>query len=858
VAYFAPKIPNSITVPVIDGNLTEEVWQYADKDSLLKGDEWGKPWTQWDDNLIFWRAIWSQAENKLYVAVEVNDDIRSIFDDTISEQEGIYSYRDDCLEFLIDGDNNGGEFEDRYDDGQQFFVTGNNKIVLDDYPQEGIFSFYTGDAIQTATSWGSNGNWICEAAFTIYNLMPAVKKFLAIGDTIGWDIWYDDSDNKTLKGGKYDRDHQVGWVYNTQAAEYFGDIILIGDMNIVMPQINILQPNGQEVWNVNNTYTIRWQSSHITGNVSIAFSGDNGVTWSSITNNTPNNGTYSWTPQLMHVSDNCLIRVTSINEGVSDRSNSTFKIQSINNVLPAHWNYTINTGTNANIFLLASVNPNINDVPLMNGDYIGIFTASGLCCGWQQWSGQNISIVAWGNNPYTTERDGFQVGEEMKYRIFRMSTQQEWTTVEVTYSQGTPYFSPSELYIISQFYAGNRKCINLNMDAGWNMFSINVDPEDPSIATVMGPIENQLVVVKNGLGKIYFPEYYINEIGNIDYKEGYQIFLKNPVSLEICGSPVNPTTPIYLQEKWNMFAYLPDRPIDIVTALASINNSILIVKDINGKVYFPEFGINEIGEMQPGKGYQVYLKNDATLTYPATGLAKPKENNDKGVVVTPLSHFASVYNTGAYASLIIPATIHPSYSDGTSLEPGDEIGVFAPSGLCCGAEVWNGSGIAIAIWGDDPYTEEIDGCETGDSYIIKVWKKSTDQEYLATITYTSNLNETYATDAIHIASQFTADMLSDMNGANASLVPDKFELLQNYPNPFNPETAIEFRLPQTTKVVLNIYDMNGRLVSILINEEKQAGSYKTLWNAKDFPSGMYICKMIAGQFEESMKLMLVK
>ncbi|MBK7104007.1 MAG: T9SS type A sorting domain-containing protein [Ignavibacteriae bacterium] len=77
------------------------------------------------------------------------------------------------------------------------------------------------------------------------------------------------------------------------------------------------------------------------------------------------------------------------------------------------------------------------------------------------------------------------------------------------------------------------------------------------------------------------------------------------------------------------------------------------------------------------------------------------------------------------------------------------------------------------------------------------------------------------------------------------LPPDKFELNQNYPNPFNPVTTISYLIPknerrETSNVNLIIYDILGREVEIIVNEEQRPGYYKTEWNAKNLASGMYI------------------
>ncbi len=88
--------------------------------------------------------------------------------------------------------------------------------------------------------------------------------------------------------------------------------------------------------------------------------------------------------------------------------------------------------------------------------------------------------------------------------------------------------------------------------------------------------------------------------------------------------------------------------------------------------------------------------------------------------------------------------------------------------------------------------------------------------------------------------------------------PVAFGLRQNYPNPFNPSTIIEFDVAAPGQVSVQLYDGLGRLVRNLIDEAKEAGHYQFLLNAVDLPSGVYYCRLIAGSFTQTRKLMLVR
>lgn len=92
----------------------------------------------------------------------------------------------------------------------------------------------------------------------------------------------------------------------------------------------------------------------------------------------------------------------------------------------------------------------------------------------------------------------------------------------------------------------------------------------------------------------------------------------------------------------------------------------------------------------------------------------------------------------------------------------------------------------------------------------------------------------------------------------SSEIPEGFKLNQNYPNPFNPSTKINFQIPTSGFVNLKIYDMTGREITNLVNEQLQEGTYEADFNASHLSSGVYYYKLTSGNFSEVKKMMLVK
>jgi len=107
-------------------------------------------------------------------------------------------------------------------------------------------------------------------------------------------------------------------------------------------------------------------------------------------------------------------------------------------------------------------------------------------------------------------------------------------------------------------------------------------------------------------------------------------------------------------------------------------------------------------------------------------------------------------------------------------------------------------------------------------------------------------------------STFCELILSVDDETGTDLVPKQFKLSQNYPNPFNPSTNISYALPTDEFVNLTVYNVLGKTITILVNEQKLAGSYVVSFNASGFPSGVYFYKLIAGNYVSINKMMLLK
>ena len=87
---------------------------------------------------------------------------------------------------------------------------------------------------------------------------------------------------------------------------------------------------------------------------------------------------------------------------------------------------------------------------------------------------------------------------------------------------------------------------------------------------------------------------------------------------------------------------------------------------------------------------------------------------------------------------------------------------------------------------------------------------------------------------------------------------EKFSLVSAYPNPFNPTTTINYSLEKNENIKINIYNINGSLVDNIFNGFQSIGTHQVVWNAKDYPSGIYFVKMSSISSSKTYKVVLAK
>jgi hypothetical protein len=159
---------------------------------------------------------------------------------------------------------------------------------------------------------------------------------------------------------------------------------------------------------------------------------------------------------------------------------------------------------------------------------------------------------------------------------------------------------------------------NISLAQGWGIFSTYIAPVDSLFPSVFSQISNQVSIVKDGDGLVYWPQFGLNAIGSLIRGKGYQIKMTNAQTLAVSGTAVVPeVTPISINQGWGIIGYLRQSASSVVTMMSPIVAGIDIMKNGGGQVYWPLFSVNSIGDMVPGQGYQIKLSSAQVLIYPA-------------------------------------------------------------------------------------------------------------------------------------------------------------------------------------------------------------------------------------------------
>jgi len=493
-------------------------------------------------------------------------------------------------------------------------------------------------------------------------------------------------------------------------------------------------------------------------------------------------------------------------------------------------------------------------VPL--GWEVGVFTPDDVLAGSAVWvGGDPIEFMTYGAQD---DVPGFAANDDFRFEIWDPEADFEWNAT-ATFAEGDPTIwnnGASSALTLASFSVVEQV---LAMTEGWNMISINVDPigmyaegegRGPDIETMFAQLANEdgeqnIDLLKDEMGHFWSPAWGFINIDFWELTDGYQVKVFNACEAVFEGNAIAANADIPINPNWNLIAYFPNYALDASSegdfyVLSPIIDYVQIAKNNLGHFMTPEWGFSNMEPWVPGQGYQ--LKSTAEeqiiLNYPGeqrhVAYTEPFE--------AQTGHWTAPLATGANMSVLIHSLT------GVKVEQGDQIAAFSPSGLLVGVSDITGGNCGLAVWGDDPSTESLEGLARDEAFRLSFWDADKQVE--------RDLGVSVVLAGRGLA--YEADDFIVVDVIAKSVVPANYFLSQNYPNPFNSETRLTFGMPEAGDVSINVYDVAGRLVQNVMKGRMDAGTHVAVVNGRNLAAGVYIIRMESTDFSVSHKMMLVK
>jgi hypothetical protein len=521
----------------------------------------------------------------------------------------------------------------------------------------------------------------------------------------------------------------------------------------------------------------------------------------------------------------------------------------------SHVDVHSNEGERASEFLLASVAPwtfestSVNhtvNLPedlalqmsgegIQYGDYIGAFIEVDgelICIAQVMWDEQENSIVLHINQTI--------IGEPIVWVIYDASSDAEYLAqadYNIAYPQNATMLEGG-LSQVLEFDINRTQTITI--EQGWSMISANVDLGTNDIEDVMSDVSESIFVMKNDMGDVYWPDWSLNTIGDWQDGTGYLMKTSEAGELDVVGQPLHPeTTPIVLDEGWNMMAYLPTAASGPEMALESMVDDIIIVKDALGNVYWPYYSLNTMGAMEPGKGYQLKVQNDVVFNYPRIDEEQRPINP-----VVPLVFYREALNTGSNMTLLIP---QQAWIEAPQI--GDEIVAYDANSNVVASVVYTGSNQVLTIWGDDVTTEIKEALVSGEAFYLNLWNKETETINKLEVYAFAQGDGTYTENDIQIISSI---------GTGTQMTAGTLHLKALIPNPSAGSVSIALSNPMVQDLELVIFNSLGEIVFSRESVNYLAGDHVLAIDLDHLESGAYFVKVISDVEMDLLPLQLIK
>ena len=476
----------------------------------------------------------------------------------------------------------------------------------------------------------------------------------------------------------------------------------------------------------------------------------------------------------------------------------------------------------------------LDQVDLTPGDYIGVFfdneDGTQACGGYAMWIGETTQLIAYGNDGVN---NGFEDLEQFKWRVWDNETETEahgFVVYDETYPSERYFSNGGESGVLASVFATYQMIpLNENPYTDWDIISTYINSEE-DVQSMFVPILEELVIIKDANGLVYWPDWEINTLVNLNNHDAYGVKTWSPNELIVQGDFIQPEDIVFDLSGWNYISYPRYLSMSLEDALSSVLGNIKLLKDDSGNVYWPELNINTVEQMSPGEGYVLKVFEDQSFSYPSNSDGSFNLNdlvgwNNSGRIGLdrPL-YYSDFQKTNNNMTIGVPLNVWNNFD----IQNGDEIAALDTEGNIFGAAVLSESNNVLVVWGDDEFSLEKDGMLSGEELLFELWDESSNKVYDLQFTWQEG-DDKYNINGINIAS----------NAIVSNQDNQVFDNIKCYPNPNTGSFNIELLLNNKTDVVIDVFNAIGKKVHTLDCGPLNMGSYNLPIALKNVGQGMY-------------------
>ncbi|NCC71804.1 MAG: T9SS type A sorting domain-containing protein, partial [Sphingobacteriia bacterium] len=375
----------------------------------------------------------------------------------------------------------------------------------------------------------------------------------------------------------------------------------------------------------------------------------------------------------------------------------------------------------------------------------------------------------------------------------------------------------------------------VNLIEGWSLISSYQNPETNTLEEIFAnQLANENLIIMLNQSGFFWPVNNINTLGNWNPYMGYKVKMNAADIVNVKGNMVENLN-VELNQGINYLPVLSKFPVEASEVFNQIADKILYVFDlVNGFIYWPAGGLNNLEVLEPGMAYLVGMSNPGTIIFPASNVKAIATQNPVTIINSPWM----VEKTG---------NVHIISIADNSVDEGDIIAAFNSTGRCVGIVQKSGvsGNLGLIVYGDDPTTQIIDGMTEFETMSFRIFKFNTSEIIDVTPVWNTNMPNAgfFTENGLSSISAFT----SEANGVSYNgQVP-----VMIYPNPASSFISIE--TPDRKISSLEIYDQLGQLIisTPLTHEMNRI-------NITDLRPGIYMVKVLDGNQILSVSKLIVK